>query len=216
MRIIVTGGAGGLGRQIVRVLSEAGHSLLSCDLAHEHESDTQRRLDVTDEVQVAALFGAEPALEALIHCAGIGIFKPFDELTVNDWSALLDTNVTGAFLVSQAAAQGMRGSGGGRIVHFGSVANTRALDGSAAYGASKAALGMMCKSMNHELGPHGIRTTFLTLGAVYTPIWESRPEFFASDMLSVDDVARVVRDVVESPLHLRIDEMTLLPPKGIL
>jgi NAD(P)-dependent dehydrogenase (short-subunit alcohol dehydrogenase family) len=210
MRIIVTGGAGGIGRQIVRVLSEAGHSLLSCDLAHEHEGVTQRRLDVTDEAQVAALFGAEPALDAVIHCAGIGIFKPFDELTAGDWRRLLDINVIGAFLVSQAAARTMRS---GRIIHFGSVANTRALDGSAAYGASKAALAMMCKSMNHELG---VRATFLTLGAVYTPIWESRPEFSASDMLSVDDVARVVRNIVESPLHMRIDEMTLLPPKGIL
>jgi len=216
MRIIVTGGAGGLGRQIVRVLSEAGHSLLSCDLAHEHESVTQRRLDVTDEAQVAALFAGIPALDAVIHCAGQGIFKPFDELTGADWRALLDANVTGAFLVSQAASRAMRGSGGGRIVHFGSVANTRALDGSAAYGASKAALAMLCQSMNHELGPHGIRATFLTLGAVYTPIWAARPEFSASDMLSVDDVARVVKGIVESPLHMRLDAMTLLPPKGIL
>lgn len=206
MRIIVTGGAGGIGRAIVRLLGDSGHDVRSCDLPE---------CDITGEAAVDALF-TSPAVDAVVHCAGAGIFKPFEELTPADWRTLLDVNVTGAFLVSRAAARAMRTNGGGRIVHIGSVANTRPLDGCAAYGASKAALAMLCRSMNHELAAHAIRTTFLTLGAVYTPIWESRPEFSATDMLSVDDVARAVKNIVESPLHLRIDEMTLLPPKGIL
>jgi NAD(P)-dependent dehydrogenase (short-subunit alcohol dehydrogenase family) len=206
MRIIVTGGAGGIGRGIAQLLSAAGHEAVSGDLPD---------CDVTDEAAVHSLFDGGP-VHALVHCAGIGIFKAFDELTASDWRTLLEVNVTGAFLASRAAARVMRGNGGGRIVHFGSVATTRALDGSAAYGASKAALAMLCRSLNHELSGAGIRTTFLTLGAVYTPIWASRPEFAASDMLSVEDVARTVKSIVESPLHMRLDEMTLLPPKGIL
>jgi NADP-dependent 3-hydroxy acid dehydrogenase YdfG len=75
---------------------------------------------------------------------------------------------------------------------------------------------MMCRSMNHELSGAGIRTTLLTLGAVFTPIWEAREGFSASAMLSVDDVAAAVKNIVELPLHVRIDDMTLLPPKGIL
>ena len=214
MRIVVTGAAGGIGREILRVLSEAGHVLLCSDIAPD--TPAPYRVDVTDEAQVAALFEHTGAVDAVIHVAGLGVFKPFCELTPADWRSMLEVNVLGAFLVSRAAAQTMSLSGGGRIIHFGSVANTRALDGSAGYGASKAALGMMCRSMNHELSGAGIRTTFLTLGAVYTPIWAGRVGYSASDMLSVADVAAAVKGIVESPLHVRIDEMTLLPPKGIL
>ncbi len=214
MRIVVTGAAGGIGREIVHQLSEAGHILLCSDISPDMPAPS--RVDVTDEAQVAGLFDQAGGVDAVIHAAGLGVFKPFCELTASDWRSMLEANVLGAFLVSRAAARTMSQSGGGRIIHFGSVANARALDGSAGYGASKAALEMICRSMNHELSGAGIRTTFLTLGAVYTPIWEGRAGYSASDMLSVADVAAAVKGIVESPLHVRIDEMTLLPPKGIL
>lgn len=229
MTILVTGGASGIGLAVARHLSDRRHVVLSCDIAHDapaipaspspSEPVIRARMDVTRDREVDDLFRwaqtALPPLSAVVHCAGIGIFRPLLELTASDWQRLFEVNVHGAFRISRAAALAMQ-SQGGRIVHLGSLANRQALPGSAAYGASKAALQLLCQSLNLELAGSRIRTTFLTLGAVATPLWQGRSEFDPSDMLSPAQIAGTICDIVETPLDVRIDEMSILPPKGIL
>jgi NAD(P)-dependent dehydrogenase (short-subunit alcohol dehydrogenase family) len=175
---------------------------------------------VREEQSVDALFRYIEAsghnIRALVHCAGIGIFKPLVDLPLEDWNNVISTNLTGAFICTRAAIKHMLPRGGGRIIHIGSVAAQTPLPANGAYGSSKAGLRMLTQIINEEHKADGIRATLLTLGATYTDVWKGRPEFSHSDMLSVQDVADVVVSILAQHLHVRIDETIVLPPKGIL
>jgi NAD(P)-dependent dehydrogenase (short-subunit alcohol dehydrogenase family) len=214
--VLVTGGARGIGRAVVEQLAASATRVIVADL----NPPADIRVDVRREDSVTALFeqieGSGVRVQALVHCAGIGIFKPIAELSTDDWNSVVSTNLTGAFLCSRATIRHMLSRGGGRIVHIGSVADHTPLPSNGAYGCAKAGVRMLTQIINEEYKAQGIRATLLSLGAVYTDIWKSRPEFSPSDMLSVDDVARVIAGILSQPAHVRIDETVLLPPKGLL
>ena len=144
------------------------------------------------------------------------MFKPALELSADDVDSVYRTNVLGAFLCMREAARRMRESGGGRIVNFGSISANRPLRENAAYAPTKAALRSLSDIFNEELKASGIRVTYLCLGAVYTPIWHGRPGFSESDMLARADVASAVSYIFSQPPHVRVDEMTMVPPRGVL
>jgi NAD(P)-dependent dehydrogenase (short-subunit alcohol dehydrogenase family) len=221
--VLVTGGSRGIGQAVVEHLAAGGRRLFSAAIdatAGESGLVSSLQVDVRDEAAVGGLFRSIEAagchLEAMVHCAGVGVFKPLADLTLEDWNLVVATNLTGAFLCSRAAIRHMRTRGGGRIVHIGSVADHTPLAGNGAYGCSKAGVRMLTQIINEECKGDGIRATLLSLGAVYTDIWKSRPEFSAADMLSVSDVAEVIAGILAQPPHVRIDETIMLPPKGIL
>jgi NAD(P)-dependent dehydrogenase (short-subunit alcohol dehydrogenase family) len=155
-------------------------------------------------------------LHSLVHCAGVGVFRTLAELTLDEWNYVISTNLTGAFLCTRAAIRHMKPRGGGRIIHIGSVAGETPLTANGAYGTSKAALSMLTKIINEEHKADGIRGTLLRLGAVFTDVWGSRPEFSRTDMLSVEDVASTISHVLSQPPHVRVDEIVVMPSKGIL
>ncbi|KFE66738.1 3-oxoacyl-[acyl-carrier protein] reductase [Hyalangium minutum] len=184
------------------------------------ETPDALRVDVTDEASVSTMFEkAEQALgpiTLLVNCSGVGIFAPLSELSAEDWRRTIDVNLTGAFLCSREAFKRMKAHGGGRIIHMGSVSDHLALVHNAAYAASKHGLRGLTGVLNEEGKTSSIRATLLSLGAVYTSFWHSRPEFSPSDMLSVDDVAQSIWEIAQKPLNVRVDELRLLPSKGVL
>ena len=216
--VLVTGGTKGIGNAIAAHLSGLGARVFAAAI----DAPPPLQLDVRSEQSVDSLFrhieSAGCALTSLIHCAGVGVFKPIADLSLADWDLVLSTNLTGAFLCTRAAIRHMlaRSNGGGRIVHIGSVADHTPLAANGAYGSSKAGLRMLTQVTNEECALHGIRATLLSLGAVYTDVWASRPEFDKADMLSPADVAGVVAGILSQPPHVRVDELTVKPPKGIL
>jgi NAD(P)-dependent dehydrogenase (short-subunit alcohol dehydrogenase family) len=138
------------------------------------------------------------------------------ETSIADWRRIIDVNLTGAFLCCQAAAKRMALRGGGRIINFGSIVGNLSIAGNAAYGASMAGLKLLTAVLNQEFNQYNVRATFLTLGAVATNLWSQAPEFDRTKMLSADDAARTITHILTQPLHVRLDEVTLLPPAGIL
>lgn len=229
---VVTGASSGIGQAVAHHLAEAGACVLGAaidlpPLPPEPFAPLQpgqlllAQFDVAQAASVDQLFGwldnRGQTPDFLVNAAGLGRFAGVLELSDADWQALLAVNLLGSWLCSQRAAQRMQRRGqGGRLVQIGSVANLQPLAGNAAYAASKAGLRAASSVLNLELHPYGINSTFVSLGAVYTPAWQARPEFQASDMLSVADVARCIVDLLAQPTHLRIDEITLQPPKGVL
>lgn len=215
--VLVTGGARGIGRAVVEHLRAKGHVVFCAD---KDNADSSFMVDVTNEQSVQNLFlhieesGAR--LHAMVHCAGVGIFRPLEEMTLDEWNHVINTNLTGAFLCTRAAIRHMKPRGGGRIIHIGSIAGETPLQANGAYGSSKAALSMLTKVINEEHKGDGIRATLLRLGAVYTDVWKSRPEFSRSDMLSVEDVVSSISHVLSQPLQVRVDEVVVMPSKGIL
>ena len=178
------------------------------------------RVDITDEASVAALFehGERELgpLSLLVNCAGVGVFTSIADTSVHDWRRTLEVNLTGAFLCSREAFKRMKVHGGGRILHIGSVSDHLTLPLNGAYAASKHGLRGLVGVLNEEGKDSAIRATLLSLGAVYTSFWRAREGFSPADMLSVEDVAQSIWEIAQKPLRVRVDELRLLPPKGVL
>jgi NAD(P)-dependent dehydrogenase (short-subunit alcohol dehydrogenase family) len=183
---IVTGGNTGIGRATAVALAGDGF-----DLGITWHRDEERAASVASEIEAlgrrcelryldlhAVNEGAAAvdelavrlgALDVLVNNAGYGVGKSFLETTLDDWQGVIDVNLTGAFVASQAAARRMIGQGrGGVIVNVTSVHEHIPLSRSSPYVASKHGLGGLTKVMALELGPHGIRVNSVAPGQIAT------------------------------------------------
>ncbi|MGO1119945.1 SDR family NAD(P)-dependent oxidoreductase [Rhodovibrionaceae bacterium A322] len=122
--------------------------------------DVQQAMD-----QINESFGR---LDALVNNAGIAIFKPIMETTLEDWSEVMATNLTGPFICTQAATPLMLKSGGGAVVNIASISGHRASTLRTAYGTSKAGVIQLTKQQAAELGNVGIRVNAVAPGPVDT------------------------------------------------
>jgi NAD(P)-dependent dehydrogenase (short-subunit alcohol dehydrogenase family) len=180
---VVTGGAGdGIGGGICRVVAQAGYVVVVADLdedgarrrAHQLDADGYRsaavRLDVTDPDQVAQVFADVPArwgrLDGLVNSAGIGLVKPAADITVEEWTRLVDTDLRGAWLCAKAAIPLMVDAGGGSIVNIGSVQAIGPHVGFAVYSAAKAGLVGLTRGIAADYGRVGIRCNVVHPGLV--------------------------------------------------
>lgn len=223
--ILVTGGTRGIGRAIAAEAASAGACVVVTSRRPAGKPTpgpgvTCIELDVTSEDSVRDAFAGvlkrHGRLDGLVNNAGVGVFKPIGELTLAEWERIVATDLTGAFLCCREAFRAMEPAGGGRIVNIGSVADYVPLPGNAAYGSAKAGLRALSAILNEEGKAKGIRVTHVSLGAVHTDIWEERPGFSAADMLPLEEVGRQIAQLLRLPLAVRIDEIKLLPPKGVL
>jgi 2-deoxy-D-gluconate 3-dehydrogenase len=186
---LVTGAASGIGRATARLFAEAGYGVAGVDrdadgldgtLAHvEHALGVQGDVSVPSDVErmVAATQEHFGRLDALACIAGIEIDKPVDQLAIDEWDAVLDTNLKGTYLVCRAALPLLRASGGGAIVTTGSVLGRVAMPGVTAYGAAKAGLEALTRAMAIDYAREGIRANCVLPGLTDTPlVWQAVPE----------------------------------------
>ncbi|MCW5751828.1 MAG: glucose 1-dehydrogenase [Alphaproteobacteria bacterium] len=179
---LVTGAGAGIGLAIARRLAADGVALALFDLRGAKEAAAEiaakgsRAIalagDVAREADAAAAVTATMAafgrLDILVNNAGIALLQPFLETSPEAFRRILDVNVTGAFLMSQAAARVMAAQGGGRIVNIVSISGQRAGLGRTAYGTSKAALIQLTRQMALELAEHAIAVNAVAPGPVET------------------------------------------------
>ena len=160
---IVTGGNGGIGLGMARGLANAGALVAVAARNKEKSSSATRELralgteaialdvDVADEASVSAMVGETVAhwgrLDILVNNAGINIRKPADELSLDEWRKVLDTNLTSAFLCARAAYPEMKRAGGGKIVNVGSILSIFGASFAPVYGASKGGVVQLTKSL---------------------------------------------------------------------
>ncbi|WP_257454072.1 SDR family oxidoreductase [Archangium lipolyticum] len=217
---IVVGGTGDIGSAVTARLRAEGLRVVCASNDVKQETPDEMRVDVTDEASVASLFDrAEKELGSialLVNCSGFGAFTPLEEMSVHDWRKTIDVNLTGTFLCAREAFRRMKARGGGRLIHIGSVSDHLALPMNGAYAASKHGVRGLTGVLNEEGKPYSIRATLISLGAVYTSFWRTRPDFSPADMLSVEEVAQTIWEIARKPLNVRVDEIRLLPPKGVL
>jgi NAD(P)-dependent dehydrogenase (short-subunit alcohol dehydrogenase family) len=176
--------------------------------------------DVRDAQSVAALFAAVKKkfrrLDFLINNAGIShAMAEVERLPLATWREVIDTDLTGMFLVTQAALPLMRR--GATIVNNLSLAATRVFAGQSAYCAAKhGALGLT-RTLREELRPRGIRVIALLPGATSTDIWNQFwPEAPRQRMLRPETVAQAVLDALLLPPDSTVEEITLMPTGGAL
>lgn len=111
-------------------------------------------------------------IDVLINNAGISRPIPLENLTLEKWNEVFDTNVRGPFFLSQKIVPLMKEAGGGKIVNISSISGHEAYPGMGAYSSSKAALIMISKQMATEWAPYNIRVNVVSPGLIRTPLTE--------------------------------------------
>jgi NAD(P)-dependent dehydrogenase (short-subunit alcohol dehydrogenase family) len=229
---LITGANRGIGRAIARALAREGCNLIitgrderalakaRIELEKLNIQVLAQSCDVRSPDSVDYLFtlvrGLHKPLDILINNAGMGHpNRTVGELPYPTWMEVIDTNLTGLFLMTQAALAVMKR--GGTIVNNLSIAAERVFPGSAAYNASKhGALGFS-DTLREELRPKGIRVIALMPGATDTAIWNTLwPKAPRRKMMSAETVARTVVDALRLPENTTIEKIVVMPSSGTL
>ena len=230
---IITGGSRGIGLAAARLLRREGASVAvvggnAANLraaADTLNADTGPgrveavAADVRDFSQmVAAMASTASALggiDIVVNNAGVGIFKPVAEMSVEEWRLMFDTNITGIFNTSRAALPYLRARGGGWVINVSSLSGTNPFPGGAAYCATKAAVNAFSEAFMQEVRHDGVRVAYVSPGSVDTTFgggardksgWALQPE----------DVAQVIGDLVAYPgrsLPSRVEIRPSRPPR---
>jgi NAD(P)-dependent dehydrogenase (short-subunit alcohol dehydrogenase family) len=183
---LVTGASRGIGRAIAVALGEAGADVACCARSTEQVDETavaiQRggtraagfTLDVTQPDDITrTVLDVERVLgfvDILVNNAGITLEKPTVEVTDEEWENVLATNLSAMFRLVRAVAPGMIERGHGKIINIGSMYGAIGVPRYAAYGASKAAVASLTRSLAAEWGRHGIQVNCLAPGYMNTDI----------------------------------------------
>lgn len=202
----ITGAGRGIGRGIAVAFAEQG-----CDIAAAARTETEvqetvemvralgRRAlplvcDVADpdavESAVSHTLAEFGAVDILVNNAGYACFKPFMELSLEEWKSTLDINLTGVYLCTRAIVPSMIAQGAGRIINISSVSGLRPIMRQSAYCASKHGLNGLTATLAMELKPYGIRVHAICPGGVTTRLSvENMPDRDKTDWMTPEDVA---------------------------
>lgn len=229
---LISGANRGIGLAIARALARGGCNLIITGRDERTLAKARNELeklnvdvlaqlcDVRSPESVDYLFtlvrGLRRPLDILINNAGIAhTNRAVEDLPYPTWMEVIDTNLNGLFLMTQAALAVMKR--GSTIVNNLSIAAERVFPGSAAYNSSKhGALGFT-NTLREELRPKGIRVIALMPGATDTAIWETMwPKAPRRKMMSAETVARTVVDALLLPDNTTVEKVLLMPSIGVL
>jgi NAD(P)-dependent dehydrogenase (short-subunit alcohol dehydrogenase family) len=215
---LVTGGSSGIGLAIARMLRDEGYSLTLAARKRERLEAAAEELgahavaaDVAKEDDCERIVAEHRArfdrLDVLVNSAGVGVGAHIEDTQTKHWNLQLDVNLRGAFLVTRFALPQLKQSRG-LVVNISSIAGTIAAPGLAAYGAAKAGLISLTRSLNAEHADDGIRATAICPGFVDTPMaaWTSMA---SEEMIQPDDCAQVVRLLLQLSPRARIPQVVI-------
>jgi 3-oxoacyl-[acyl-carrier protein] reductase len=228
--VAITGASRGIGRETAILLGQLGVNLvlgargeneLNAVAAQIEANTLAIPLDVSREESVrnftekaVARFGK---IDALVNSAGTGVFDSLVTMSTADFDQMIAVNLKGTFLCCKYVGQHMLQNGEGTIVNIVSIAGTTALPGCSGYSASKFGVLGLTRVLQAELRDKGIRVAAVLPGAVATPFWDKvaqKPDL--SQMIPVQALAKHILYILCQPDGAFVDEITVMPPLGIL
>ena len=197
-RIVVTGGAGSLGKAVVKAFVGAG-AVCHVPLRSEPREPLPEGavaaagVDLTDEAAVSRFYEDLPPLWASVHVAGGFLGGAFTETSRKDLDAQLGVNLVTAFLCCREAVKRLRLAGGGRIVNVGSRASEAPSGGTAAYTVSKAGVAALTRALAEEVRKDGILVNAVLPSTIDTPANRAAmPKAVQDRWAEPDDIARAI------------------------
>ena len=228
----ITGGGTGMGRSVATAAAAAGWDVAISGRRPAPLAETAAAvtalgatalalpLDVQDVTAVAAARAAVVErfgrLDGLVLAAGLNApHRRWDDQDIASVHEIIATNLSAPATALDAALPDLRRSGGVVVVVSSYAGWTFSPGAGVAYSASKTALGSLVRTLNQQEAPHGVRACHLCPGDVATDFLAMRPQVpddaARAVMLTPDDVGRTVQFVLDSPAHVRIDELVLSP-----
>jgi NADP-dependent 3-hydroxy acid dehydrogenase YdfG len=225
---LISGASRGIGRAVSLRLAHEGHFVVVLarnaeeigELEHEIDEAGGKALsivcDVSDEQQVndavAEVIRDFKRIDCLVNNAGIGVFKPAEEITAEDWDRVMDINVKGTFLLTRAVLPHMKAAGSGHILGIASDVSKRTFASGSLYTASKYAQHAFFESLRREVRQLGIKVSVVYPGLVDTYFHQAEQgEPQQAKFLHADDIAAAVSYILHAPPHVLVDELMIHP-----
>ena len=226
---VVTGGTRGIGYAIAKALAAAGAQVAICGRGHTTVENAVTQLanqskskvvgkaaDVRSSTEVVKFFQFVDSefggVDILVNNAGVRIFRSTAELSVEDWTKTLETNLSGAFYCSKEAVSRMRNRKGGYVIHISSLAGKNAFAGGAAYNASKFGLNGFSEAMMLDHRYEGIRVSCVMPGSVDTEFGKGS-KGGAEWKIASEDVAEIVLMLLKTPVRTLISRVEVRPSR---
>jgi 3-oxoacyl-[acyl-carrier protein] reductase len=232
-RALVTGGSKGIGLAVAEAMVGAG---MNVAITARNRDEVERAATRLDDIgpgnaiglacdvrdfdqqlsaagQVVQAFGG---LDVVVANAGIGRFAPVDELSVEDWHAVIDTNLTGVFYTVKSTVEHLKSSGG-YLITIGSLAGTNFFAGGGAYNASKFGLAGFSQAVMLDLRRHGVKVSTIMPGSVATHFSGSAPAGSEGWKIQPEDIGEMVLyllNVPERTLPSKVEVRPSRPPSS--
>ncbi len=227
---LITGAGSGIGREAALRLAERGANLVLAGRGEDALFETQAGVnitgadsvivptDVTSPDQVSQLVAQAvqtfATIDILVNSAGVGSIKPLEQVTPDDIDGLLNVNVKGVILATQAALRPMIAGGrGGHIINIAGILGKAPMANATVYCASKYAVTGFSKALQLEVGrKHNIKVSLMYFGGVDSPFWDTIEMRVQRDkMLTIADAGRAIIYALTAPSNLVLGELTLQP-----
>lgn len=216
---IVTGVSKGIGKATAEALLQAGCKVAGWSRNKpgiNHESFLFVETDMSKPEAIQEAFAktkdglGTPTI--LINNAGLGIFKPFEELTPEIWHQMFDVNVHGIYYACQAVLPDMKASGGGHIVNISSIAGKQGNNQGSGYSATKFAVRGFSEALYREVKKDNVKVTCIFPGSVDTHFFDDVAGTTANpSMLHAEDIAQAIIDTLKTRDNVNISEVELRP-----
>ncbi|MCH7992240.1 MAG: SDR family oxidoreductase [Gemmatimonadetes bacterium] len=221
---IVTGSTKGIGLAIAERMINDGISVVVSSRTESDVASVVERLgdhafgivcDVADAKACQRLVDETverfERLDVLVNNAGLGIFKPISEMTVEEWRLQIDVNLGGVFYCSKAALSHLIASGNGYIINIGSLAGRNTFANGTGYNASKFGLLGMSEAMMLDVRYDDVRVSIVMPGSVNTPFSDHAISPQRGWKLEADDCALAVMQLLEYPRGAHVSRIEMRP-----
>ena len=228
--VLIVGGSGGIGTATAQLFSKAGAKIVLAARNKQKAEETAEEInnsgseayviqvDVTDLASVTSMAREVHEqlgkIDVLVNAFGIGLIKPFLDIDPEKAKEVIDTNVYGTFLVTQAVMRYMETEKQGRVILFPGILGKSVMKNTSVYSATKFATAGLAKALTEEQRRGNIKFSLLYLGGVATPFWDDPDvdmRVKKDKMLTPEEVAKAVYYAASQPQQSAMNELTIQP-----